>query len=120
MPAHDDQDQAQLLPGGGRDARAGEARAIRMTTRSLDYSHVQDQVEEGDGGEKEASQGQGKGDGETQGSGSSMLKIHFSHFTFYVRKTRSGGSEGSPGSMRRNLKMTPSPLEMRIWSGPSG
>ena len=51
---------------------------------------------------------------------------HYTHqpfyiLQFYVRKIKSGDSEESPGwSMRRNLKMTPSPLEMRTWSGPSG
>ena len=47
--------------------------------------------------------------------------ILFYILQFYVRKIKSGDSEESPGwSMRRNLKMTPSPLEMRTWSEPSG
>ena len=86
--------------------------------------YIQDQVEEGHGGEKEAGQGKGKGDGQIEGSGRSTLHNHYILFyilQFYVRKIKSGDSEESPGwSMRRNLKMTPSPLEMRTWSEPSG
>ena len=52
-------------------------------------TRVQDQVEEGDGGEEEAGQGQGERDGETQGSGSSnFYKYFLVDFTFLCQKNK--------------------------------
>ena len=52
MPTYDDEDQAELLPGGGGDVDHGE-----------------DPVEEGDGGEEETLEEDREGAGETQSSG---------------------------------------------------
>ena len=52
MPTYDDEDKAELLPGGGGDVDHGE-----------------DQVEEGDGGEEETLEEDREGAGETPSSG---------------------------------------------------
>ena len=60
MPTYDDEDKAELLPGGGGDVDHGE-----------------DQVEEGDGGEEETLEEDREGAGETPSSG-----VYYFIFTF--------------------------------------
>ena len=64
MPAHDDEDKAQLLPGRGGDAHHGE-----------------DQVEEGDRGAEETLEEDREGAGETQSSG--VYNLFYFEVTFY-------------------------------------
>ena len=60
VPTYDDEDKAELLPGGGGDVDHGE-----------------DQVEEGEGGEEETLEEDREGAGETQSSG-----VYYYYFPF--------------------------------------
>ena len=64
MPTYDDEDKAELLPGGGGDVDHGE-----------------DQVEEGDGGEEETLEEDRERAGETQSSG--VYNLFYFEVTFY-------------------------------------